>query len=79
MTSKPFYNAFEAGYKSAHAAIAEIEEDMLDEGVCPDCCGEGVTIICPDDMCRGRFDGEGSPCGDPKCVRFCNTCDGEGY
>lgn len=32
-----------------------------------------VEIVCPDDMCRGSFDGEGAPCGrhsDPSCVRW---------
>lgn len=31
-----------------------------------------LIIVCPDDMCRGQFDGEGPPCGrwQDSCVRF---------
>lgn len=31
-----------------------------------------LIIVCPDDMCRGSFDGEGPPCGrwQESCVRF---------
>jgi len=31
-----------------------------------------LIIVCPDDMCRGSFDGEGPPCGrwQDSCVRF---------
>lgn len=31
-----------------------------------------LIIVCPDDMCRGSFDGEGPPCGrwQPSCVRY---------
>lgn len=46
----------------------EIDEDMyrLEEDE-PE-----LVIVCPDDMCRGQFDGEGPPCGrwQDSCVRF---------
>lgn len=40
------------------------EYDQPDEGE--------LIIVCPDDMCRGQFDGEGPPCGrwQDSCVRW---------
>lgn len=31
-----------------------------------------LIIVCPDDLCRGMFDGDGPPCGrwQDSCVRF---------
>lgn len=31
-----------------------------------------LVIVCPDDMCRGQWDGEAPPCGrwQPSCVRY---------
>jgi hypothetical protein len=48
----------------------EIDDDMFrydDEDDEPE-----LIIVCPDDMCRGMFDGEGPPCGkwDKGCVRY---------
>lgn len=46
------------------------EEDdfgYYDEGYDDD---DEIVIVCPDDMCRGEFDGEYPPCGNWDCVRF---------
>lgn len=56
-------------------------DDYYDDEIgCGYCSNTGWRIICPDDMCRGQYDGdEFAPCGDSKCVQPCQHCNKEGH
>ena len=45
-----------------------------DDGVCPQCFGEGGWASCPEDCCPAIGGEEG--CTDPVCWRTCDVCRG---
>jgi hypothetical protein len=55
-------------------------DEYADEQVgCVHCSYDAWVIVCPDDMCRGEYDGgPWAPCGSSKCVRPCRHCNPNG-
>ena len=54
------------------------DEDDSENG-CVHCGFQSWIILCPDDMCRGSYDGgPWAPCGKSKCVRPCDHCNKSG-
>lgn len=58
----------------------DYEDDIYDGVGCCECHYEGWRIVCPDDMCRGQYDGgPWAPCGKHnQCVKPCGNCNPDG-
>lgn len=67
----------EAAVLGQHECLLPSKADVIADNYDPDDYAEEedepeLIIVCPDDMCRGQFDGEGPPCGrwQDSCVRY---------